>query len=104
MATIVGHPVITLEVHVVPNAPRTEIVGKVGDRLKIKLHAPPADGKANAELIRFLAAALGLRRNQLAIVRGATARTKTIRIDPGDPAGLARAVAGLSAPGAPARK
>ncbi len=50
-------------------------------RLHIKVKAPAVEGKANAELLRFLAERLGVRANPLWIVRGETARKKTIGID-----------------------
>lgn len=72
---------MTLTIQTTPNAPRSQIVGWQGDRLKIKVKAPAVEGKANAELVRFLADALGVRPNAIAIVRGETARLKVVRID-----------------------
>jgi uncharacterized protein (TIGR00251 family) len=46
---------VVLVLHVQPGAKRTEVAGVHGDALKIRLAAPPVDGKANAELVRFLA-------------------------------------------------
>jgi uncharacterized protein (TIGR00251 family) len=54
-----------LEVYVQPRASRTEIVGPFGGALKIKLKAPPAEGKANEELTVFLAKVLGLPRKKI---------------------------------------
>jgi len=73
-------PSYTLIVHVQPRSPRSEIVGEHGDALKVRLAAPPVDGAANDELVRFLAERLGVRRADLDIVRGATGRRKTVRI------------------------
>ena len=70
-----------LDVQTTPNASRSEIVGWHDGRLKVKVKAPAVEGKANAELLRFLAERLGVRANQLRIVRGETARKKTIEID-----------------------
>lgn len=72
--------VTDLIVQVQPRAPRSEVVGPHGDAVKIRLAAPPVDGAANAELVRFLAERLGVRRNDVTIVRGNTARRKTLRI------------------------
>jgi len=47
-----------LTIKAVPNAPRSEVVGWMGDTLKVRLKAPPVDGKANTELCRFLAEVL----------------------------------------------
>ncbi|HVU25494.1 MAG TPA: DUF167 domain-containing protein [Opitutus sp.] len=71
----------TLAVKVIPNAARTEIAGRLGDAVKIKLHAPPVDGRANAALCDFLAARLGLPRRAITLLRGETSRQKLIRID-----------------------
>ena len=69
-----------LEVLVQPRASRTRAVGEHDGRLKIQLAAPPVDGEANAALIAFLAGALGVRRADVAILRGETGRRKTIRV------------------------
>ncbi len=70
-----------IDVQITANASRSEIVGWLGGRLKIKVKAPAVEGKANAELLRFLAERLEIRANQLRIVRGETARMKTIEIE-----------------------
>ena len=69
-----------LEVLVQPRASRTRAVGEHDGRLKIQLAAPPVDGEANAALIGFLAGALGVRRADVAILRGESGRRKTIRV------------------------
>ena len=51
-----------------------------GDALKVRLAAPAVDGKANAELIRFLADAFGVPQRNVEVVRGATSRAKVVRI------------------------
>jgi uncharacterized protein (TIGR00251 family) len=70
-----------LVVHVVPRAKRTEVVGRHGDAIKIKLKAPPVDGAANAELVRFVAERLGVRRADVTITAGHTGRRKTLQIE-----------------------
>jgi uncharacterized protein len=76
---------LVLLLHVQPGAKRTEVAGAHGAgadaRLKIRLAAPPVDGKANAELLRFLADAFGVPLRRVALVRGATSRQKSVRID-----------------------
>lgn len=72
---------MNLDVQITPNAPRSEIVGWHGGRVKIKVKAPAVEGKANAELLRFLAECLDVRGNQVRIVRGETARMKTIEVE-----------------------
>jgi uncharacterized protein len=69
-----------LEILVQPRASRTRAVGEHDGRLKIQLAAPPVDGEANAALIAFLAGALGVRRADVAILRGEAGRRKTIRV------------------------
>lgn len=71
---------VLLEVHVQPNAKRSAIVGRHGDRLKVALKQPPQDGKANAELIELFAEELGLPRAAIELVRGAASRQKTLQI------------------------
>jgi uncharacterized protein (TIGR00251 family) len=72
---------LVLALHVQPGAKRTEIAGLHGDALKIRLAAPPLEGKANAELLRFLAVAFGVPLARVVLVRGETSRRKTVRID-----------------------
>ncbi len=72
---------MTVNIQTTPNAPKSEIVGWLGDRLKVKVKARAVEGKANAELLRFLAARFGVRPNAVSILRGDTARLKVIRID-----------------------
>lgn len=71
----------TLAVKAIPNAPRNEIAGWLGEALKIKIHAPPVEGKANDALCEFLAGALRLPRRAVSVARGDTSRQKVIRID-----------------------
>lgn len=66
--------------HIQPGAKRTEIVGLHGDALKIRLNAPPVDGKANAALIAFFAAQLGVPRGAVSLEAGAASRRKRISV------------------------
>jgi uncharacterized protein (TIGR00251 family) len=70
-----------LTVHVQPRAKRSEVASRHGDAIKVRLAAPPVDGAANDELIRFLAEALGVPRKSLRITAGLTARRKTVEIE-----------------------
>jgi hypothetical protein len=72
---------IRITVQVQPRASRTEIVGPHGDGIKIRVAAPPVDGAANDELVRFIAEALGLRRSAVSIVSGATGRRKVVAVE-----------------------
>lgn len=70
----------TLTLHIQPGAKKTEVAGVHGDALKIRLAAPPVDGKANAALIDFLAARLGLSKSQLSLKSGQTSRRKVLEL------------------------
>lgn len=85
---------VTIAIHVQPRASRTEVAGRHGDAVKIRLAAPPVDGAANDELVRFLAERLGVRRGDVTIVAGASGRRKLVRIA-GLPGGAAEAIATL---------
>ena len=71
----------TLELKIIPNAPRNEVTGWMGAALKVKIHAPALDGRANDALAVFLAERLGLSRRSVLLVRGDRSRHKTVRID-----------------------
>lgn len=71
---------VILTVHVQPKASRTESVGIHGDALKIRIAAPPADGAANKELIRFLAKELSIAASTIHIESGASGRHKRVRM------------------------
>lgn len=75
----------TLAIKAVPNAPRHKVVGWLGETLKVKIHAPPVEGRANDALCEFLADELGLPRRAVTVLRGNTSRLKLVRI-----AGLTR--------------
>ena len=71
---------VVFAVRVVPRASRNEIVGVQGDALKVRVTAPPVEGRANDALIAFLAQRLGVRKRQVEIVAGTTSRRKMIRV------------------------
>lgn len=71
---------VLLWVHVVPGAARSEVVGTHGDALKVRVAAPPVDGKANAALEAHLAERLDVARSSVEVVGGHTARRKRVRI------------------------
>jgi len=73
-------PHCLLPIKAVPNAPKSALVGWLGPALKVRLKSPPVDGKANAELCRFLAEALALPRGAVSLATGAAAREKRVRI------------------------
>jgi uncharacterized protein (TIGR00251 family) len=70
---------VTVKVH--PRAKRTALAGRFGDAWKLDLAAPPVDGKANDECIRFFAELAGVARSRVRIVSGATGRLKLVEVD-----------------------
>jgi len=79
-AEALGGLTATLLLHVVPRARVTALAGRHGDALKIRLAAPPVDGAANDELIRFLAERLAVPRSAVTIAAGHTSRRKTVTV------------------------
>ncbi len=73
-----GH--ITLTLHIQPGAKKTEFAGLHGDALKIRLAAPPVDGKANEALIKFVAETLKLPKAAVNLKSGQTSRRKVLEI------------------------
>lgn len=71
---------VVLTLHIQPGAKRSEVAGTHGDALKIRLAAPPVDGKANEALIAFIAKALGVPKAHVDLVSGQTSRAKRVRI------------------------
>lgn len=71
---------LVLEVHVQPGAKRTERAGTHGGRIKIRLAAPPIDGKANEALVEFLAGEYGVPKRNVTIESGLSSRQKRVSI------------------------
>ncbi len=71
----------TLRVKVAPGARRDEIVGWLGDALKLRVSAPPEKGRANAAVVSLLARVLSTGRHRIVIVTGAGSRRKLVRVD-----------------------
>lgn len=72
---------LLLKVLVQPGASRSELAGQQGDRLKIRLQAPPVEGKANRALIKFLADLFSVRQRNISLIRGETSRQKDLEIE-----------------------
>lgn len=87
---------ITLTLHIQPGAKKTEFAGLHGDALKIRLAAPPVDGKANEALIRFVAETLALPKSAVSLKSGLASRRKVLEIQGAKPEAVAR----FAAPGA----
>lgn len=71
---------IVFQVRVVPRSSRSEVAGIQGDSLKVRLKAPPVEGRANEECIRFLAGLLGVKKDRVRILSGLKSKTKTIAV------------------------
>ncbi len=82
LPTVQGY---SLRLTVVPGAQRTQVVGLHGDRLKVRLAAPPEKGAANRELIEFLARALNLPKTSLKLTLGASSRAKVVAVNDRSP-------------------
>ena len=70
---------LTIKVH--PRARRSALAGRLGDAWKLSLAAPPVDGKANDECVRFFADLAGVPRSRVRIVTGLTSRLKVVEIE-----------------------
>ena len=71
---------LVLDVRIQPRASRSEIAGQHGERLRIRLQAPPVDGRANAALVEFIAEAFGVPRARVVIEHGLAGRDKRVRV------------------------
>lgn len=71
---------VVLVLHIQPGAKRTECAGTHGEALKIRLAAPPVDGKANEALIAYLAKALAVPKSRVELISGQSSRAKRVRI------------------------
>ncbi len=87
---------LRLSIHATPGARRTEAAGAHGQALRVRLAAPPVDGKANAALIAWAAAALGVPRSQVELLHGASGRQKVLGVRFDDAAALAAAQAQIA--------
>lgn len=76
-----ARPSCLLAVKVIPGAAREEVAGWLGEALKIKVKAPPVDGRANVALCEFLAGRLGLPRRAVTVRQGESSRQKLIAIE-----------------------
>lgn len=82
-----GHPEldeakgrVVLSVHVQPGARRSEVVGRHGDALKVRIAAPPTDGRANEAVLALVSEEFGLARRDVELVSGPSSRRKRIRL------------------------
>ncbi|HZW10606.1 MAG TPA: DUF167 domain-containing protein [Phycisphaerales bacterium] len=70
---------VRIRVKAVPGAKRDQIAGPLGDRLKVRVSAPPEGGRANAAICALLAASLGVRARDVEVVAGPASAEKTVR-------------------------
>jgi len=78
--SVVGMESIRLKVYLQPKSSKNEVVGPYRDGIKVKVTAPPMQGKANEALIRFLAKEFGISPSCIEIIKGLHSREKTLRI------------------------
>ncbi len=71
-----------LSIRVQPNASVSEVAGEYGDQLRVRLAAPPVDGRANEALVTFLARALDVPKASVSVVRGQSGRSKAVKVVP----------------------
>ncbi len=89
---VAGDGRITLTLHIQPGAKKTEFAGRHGDALKIRLAAPPVDGKANEALLKFIAETLGLAKSAVSLKSGQTSRRKVVEVVGATAAAVARLI------------
>lgn len=83
---------IELDLKVVPGASRSRVVGRLGNALKVQVAAAPERGRANAAVVKVIAAALGVGEKAVQIVKGETSPNKRIRVMGVTPDAAARAL------------
>jgi uncharacterized protein (TIGR00251 family) len=71
---------VRIAVQVQPGAKKTEVVGVHGDALKLKLQAPPIEGRANEALVKFLSSVLSVPKSAVVITHGQTNRRKLVEV------------------------
>jgi uncharacterized protein (TIGR00251 family) len=71
---------LVLELRIQPRASATGFGGRFADRLRVRLNAPPVDGRANAALIDYLSDSCGVAKSQVVIEQGLAGRDKRVRI------------------------
>jgi uncharacterized protein (TIGR00251 family) len=80
-----GDDEVVLRVHVQPGTGRSAVVGRHGDALKVRVAAPPVEGRANEALVHYLAATVGVKNEQVTLVSGESSRAKRVRLTGVDP-------------------
>ncbi len=86
---------VRLSVRLTPRASREEIAGFEGETLRVRVTAPPVEGRANRALVRLLAKRLGLPRGAVRVVTGQTSCSKVVAVDGLDAVELRRRIGGV---------
>ncbi len=81
---------LVLSLHIQPGARRTGFAGLHGEAMKLRLAAPPVDGKANAALCAYLAEFCGVPKSAVSLLSGETSRAKRVRVEGAAPPAAAR--------------
>ncbi|MGI9150917.1 MAG: DUF167 domain-containing protein [Limnohabitans sp.] len=71
---------VVVDIHVIPNASRTQAEGTHDGALRVRLHAPPVDGKANVALMAWVAETLGVPKRDVTLLRGQTSKRKQLQV------------------------
>lgn len=82
--------ILKIAIHATPGAKRTEAAGLHGDALRVRVGAPPVDGKANEALIAWASKAFGVPKKQVELLHGAAGRQKMLALHFGDAQSLAQ--------------
>lgn len=72
---------IEIQIYVQPGASKSELVGRHGEAIKVRIQAPPIEGRANEAVVEFLAKEFGVAKSAVEIVRGQSSRAKRVRIN-----------------------
>lgn len=83
---------VAFRIRVLPRSSKCELAGLHGDALKIRITAPPVEGRANEECIRFLSSLFGVKRADIAIAAGRTSKNKRVTVAGLTPADVLRAL------------
>lgn len=94
----VGPDAVFVRVRVQPRTRSAGVVATAGERLRLRVAAPPVDGRANAEAIALVARLAGVARTAVAVSHGAAHRDKTLRVSTRDPAVVAVRLAVAATP------
>ena len=81
---------VRLSVRLTPRSSRDAIAGFEGETLRVRVTAPPVEGRANRALVRLLAKRLGVPRGAVRVVAGQASRSKIVAVDGLDAAELRR--------------